>query len=113
MDMMAIRRRVLMASKNKLPDTTARIAEYGYSWGRGKYVKYENANYGLSVFYNFQSSSSQQTLVSMGLSSESTFMLQADGTYKDWWTQSVIPSGADNDYWKDHKTEKANQRRGE
>lgn len=106
MDMMAIRRRVLMASKNKLPDTTAQIAEYGYSWGRGKYVKVEDSNYGLSIFYAFQSSSSKQTIVSMGLSSEKTFILQADGTYEDWWTQASLPSGADDDYWMEHETNK-------
>lgn len=104
MGLMEIRRRMLMASKNRLPNTTVQIAEYGYSWDRGRYNKLEDSNYGLSIFYTFQSSSSQQTIVSMGLSSEKIFILQADGKYEDWWGQTILPSGAGNDYWKEHET---------
>lgn len=95
-----------MASKNRLPNTTVQIAEYGYSWGRGRYVKVEDSDYGLSIFYTFQSSSSEQTIVSMGLSNIKMFILQADGKYKDWWGETEVPSGADVDYWKEHETRK-------
>ena len=93
MGLMEIRRRMLTANKNKLPDTTAQIAEYGYSWGRGKYAKDANANYGISVFYNYSLSSSNRTLVTMCLNPSTMLMLQKDGVYKDWWGQTTIPAG--------------------
>ena len=77
----------MLASGKRLPDTTVQIAEYGYSWGRGKYKKDANADYGISVFYNYSLSSSAQTLVTMCLNPRVTLMLQKDGVYKDWWSQ--------------------------
>lgn len=81
-----------MAQK-KLPDTTVQIAEYGYSWGRSRYAKDANADYGISVFYNYSLSSSARTLVTMCLNPSTMLMLQKDGVYKDWWGQTIVPAG--------------------
>lgn len=84
MDMMEIRRRVLLGSrKKKLPDTTVKIAEYGYKWDKGREVKKADSNYGITIKYDFPAQSDIRTLVQRG--HESALIFYTDGVYKDWW----------------------------
>lgn len=71
-----------MASK-KLPDTTIQIAEYGYSWQRGKELKSIDSKYGISVKYIFPAQSFTQTMVQYG--HDTILILYTDDVYKDWW----------------------------
>ena len=92
MDMMAIRRRVLMGSrKKKSPDTTVKIAEYGVAW-QNRTQKVENANWGISEFVVFEPVSTQRTL--RGYGNVKSFVVSKDGgatTFDYWGTTTDNP----------------------
>ena len=83
MDMMAIRRRVLMGGK-KVIDTSPKILQYGVRYGtRGVISEYHDRC--ITDKYQYEAVNQDQTLVANGVVSY-LVTYKPDGSYLDYWT---------------------------
>lgn len=83
MDMMAIRRRVLMAQRK---NTSPKIAAYGYRFPSGNKAPVADESRCITEKYRYASSESKQTLVTCGVTS--TIHVFNDTKYMDYWSWS-------------------------
>ena len=86
MDMMAIRRRVLLGGK-KVIDTSPIIEIYGKRQGRGNPTTHpptDDDSSGITIFYDYEPVNYQRTIVHYGTASIMT-LYSSDHSYKDFW----------------------------
>ena len=91
MDMMAIRRRVLMGAK-KVLDTTPIIEIYGKRQGTGNPVSkqpIDDNNSGITIFYDYEPVNYQRTIVCYGITLVMT-VYRSDHVYMDFWGVETI-----------------------
>ena len=85
MDMMAIRRRVLMGAK-KVLDTTPIIEIYGKQQGAGNPIRFppiDDNNSGIIIFYDYEPVKYHRTMVYYGTSAVMS-MYRSDHSYMDY-----------------------------
>ena len=99
MDMMAIRRRVLMGAK-KVLDTTPIIEIYGKHQGAGKPTikpPIDDNNSGITIFYDYEPVNYRRTIVYYGTSAVMT-VYTSDHLYKDYRNVGATDAPAESRY---------------